>query len=98
MTSVRRGEEHAAVPHDTWQATDWPPGLRINANGVILGKVAKRSRGTYHPTIQVQDVSGAATMKSLTLVVVPCPAFEERAPWLPPTSGGVWSLFTATLL
>lgn len=55
----------------TWQATDLPRGLRINANGVILGKAAKGSRGTYHPTIQVQDDSGAVTTKSLTLVVVP---------------------------
>lgn len=54
-----------------WEASSLPPGLGVNAYGVIVGRPARGSHGTYHPVITVRDDQGTLAHKDLTLVVNP---------------------------
>ena len=55
----------------TWSATNLPPGLSINASGVIVG--SPTLVGTFNPTIKVTDSAGAIGTRSYTVHIFDVP-------------------------
>lgn len=53
----------------TYSATGLPPGLSINAAGVISGTLGYTAAATYTPTVRVTDAKGASASTSFTWTV-----------------------------
>ena len=63
------------TPPYTWSTTGTlPPGLAVDANGLLSGTPASGSQGAYSPSVQVRDFFGSSSAMPLGLTVQAAPS------------------------